>query len=227
VTGYLRPVRNPWPEGMRVIGRREPPHPFRQRFFGARSGLVSWPTCALAGLPLGAQCCRPGLAGQDSKGVGHGSVGVDPHRILHSELVQVLHKGVHARTAVTADQDPAALLGRQLAERCGEDLDVIGSVIGSVVRRRPSRPQQRREGLAGSAVPVVEERRQRVRPKVRLNVGVAPCFSEWACTMVASRSVITGPSSLTGALSAQTRSPASHARPGALPTQRNCQQPTR
>jgi hypothetical protein len=49
---------------------------------------------------------------------------------------------------------------RQLAERCGEDLDVIGSVIE---RRSPSpgRPQQRREGVTGSTAPVVEERQQR------------------------------------------------------------------
>jgi hypothetical protein len=40
---------------------------------------------------------------------------------------------LHARTAGAADQDPAALLGRQLAERCGEGLDGIGSVISTLV----------------------------------------------------------------------------------------------
>jgi hypothetical protein len=41
------------------------------------------------------------------------------------------YRSVHARTAGAADQDPSALLGRQLAERCGEGLDVIGSVINA------------------------------------------------------------------------------------------------
>jgi hypothetical protein len=64
-----------------------------------------------------------------------------------------MHERQHARAAVPANQHPAALLGRALAECAGEHRDVVGRVVGS----RPAGAQQRADVLTGATRPVIEE----------------------------------------------------------------------
>src|ERR1035438_4431028 len=134
---------------------------------------------------------------------------------------------------VGADQDPAAQAPGQLRQGEPGGLDVVG---GGVAAGVPG-PQHDREGLAvpagtvigpaglrmGAEVPL-PDRQGRVfppagagsgqavigwKPKVRFQVGMAWSFSEWAITIVASRSTVTRLPSAPGAFcpaSAQARS---------------------
>jgi hypothetical protein len=96
---------------------------------------------------------------------------------------------VRPAAGVGADERPAPQTARQLRQRQPGRLDVVGGGVGS----RVPRAQDDGQRAPFPAFPWSAQAVMGWNPRVFFQVGTAFSFSEWAITVVASRSTVTRP----------------------------------
>jgi hypothetical protein len=187
---------------MRPLAAGDDPHPRWPRVAGwAQITGQLGDLRADAGAAVGVQRCLPRLPGQRGQRVRYRLVGVETDRIVQAEGVDVVPKAC----------TPAPLSPRTSTRaRCSSGSWVsasVSTVMWSAALFAVAFPV-RSSPATGSPVPPGPWSRKASNgwnPNVRFQVGVAPSVSECASTIVASRSITTGPRAATGARSCQTR----------------------